>query len=199
MRELTLSCALCSDRCRMPEEPPVLWWAGRSRAAAHRAPSRFINYTYNRCQVTVALNSSRVAVTGAAVFTFSLAVSPRSQADMLSFPKGDWSGRRGPVFPLCLLSRRWTQTQTRREGINPREARRRPSTATLQVHVLLIPTPAEIHSTWGLAGYHVALSGCGAAQNQSGGLYEEAFATNVSSCHKSPVKSKQSISVDTCR
>lgn len=35
------------------------------------------------------------------------------------------------------------------------------------------------------------LSGSDAAQNQSGGLYEAALASNVSSCHKSPVKGEK--------
>lgn len=68
-----------------------------------------------------------------------------------------------------------------------------------KLHVLLLPLPADIHYT---SGYHVALSGCGVEQNQSGGLYEEALATNVSSCHKSPVKKSKSnkkMSIDTSR
>lgn len=52
-----------------------------------------------------------VTDTWASAFTFSLAVSPLSHADMLSFPKGDWSGRKGPVFSLSLLLMGWIQQQ----------------------------------------------------------------------------------------
>lgn len=60
-----------------------------------------------------------VTDTGAPEFTFSLRVSPLSHADMLSFPKGDWSGRKGPVFSLSLLLMRWTQAWRKKTKQNP--------------------------------------------------------------------------------
>lgn len=63
------------------------------------------------CLLTVA----KLILTGAPAFTFSLPVlpvSPLSQADMLSFPKGGCSGRNDPVFSLSLLLMRSIRTRT---------------------------------------------------------------------------------------